>query len=151
MITVLVGLSAALLFGFADFIGGIASKRISAIRVTGIVAISGLIALFAAMPFLGGEWSWEAVLYGGLSGVTGAGAIVLLYACLAIGPMSILSPLTALMAAFVPLTAQKPHCERNERRHQSGQWRQDAHGPDREARVQQHNRTGACDAGEPAV
>lgn len=104
MITVLVGLSAALLFGFADFIGGIASKRISAIRVTGIVAVAGLIALLAALPFLGAEWSWEAVLYGGLSGVAGAGAIVLLYACLAIGPMSILSPLTALVAAFVPLT-----------------------------------------------
>lgn len=105
MLTVLVGLTAALVYGFADFIGGIASKRVSAIRVTAIGAISGLVVLFAALPLLGGEWSWSAVLYGGISGVTGAIAITLLYACLAIGPMSILSPLTALVSAFVPLMA----------------------------------------------
>lgn len=105
MLTVLVGLTAALVYGFADFIGGIASKRVSAIRVTAIGALSGLVVLFAALPLLGGEWSWSAVLYGGISGITGAIAITLLYACLAIGPMSILSPLTALVSAFVPLMA----------------------------------------------
>jgi drug/metabolite transporter (DMT)-like permease len=39
-----------------------------------------------------------------LSGVSGAIAISLLYACLAIGPMSILSPLTAVVSAVVPAT-----------------------------------------------
>jgi drug/metabolite transporter (DMT)-like permease len=39
-----------------------------------------------------------------LSGVTGAIAISLLYACLALGPMSILSPLTAVVSAVVPMT-----------------------------------------------
>ncbi len=105
MLTVLVGLTSALVFGSADFFGGMASKRISPIRVTAIGAASGLIALVAAEAFIGGRWSWEAVLYGGLSGVTGALAITLLYGCLAIGPMSILSPLTALVSAFVPLMA----------------------------------------------
>ena len=105
MLTVLVGLVSALTYGFADFLGGIASKRISPIRVTAIGALSGLVVLLAAAPLIGGRWSWEAVLYGGISGVTGAVAITLLYACLAIGPMSILSPLTALVSAFVPLMA----------------------------------------------
>lgn len=105
MLTVLVGVVAALTYGSADFLGGIASKRISPIRVTAIGAASGLVILFAAMPLIGGRWSWEAMLYGGISGVTGAIAITLLYACLAIGPMSILSPLTALVSAFVPLMA----------------------------------------------
>ncbi len=105
MLTVLVGLTSALIFGSADFIGGIASKRISPIRVTAIGAGSGLVMLFAVEAFVGGRWSWEAMLYGGISGVTGALAITLLYGCLAIGPMSILSPLTALVAAFIPLTA----------------------------------------------
>jgi drug/metabolite transporter (DMT)-like permease len=105
MLTVLVGLTSALVFGSADFFGGLASKRISPIRVTAIGAASGLIALFAAEAFIGGRWSWEAMLYGGLSGVTGALAITLLYGCLAIGPMSIHSPLTALVSAFVPLMA----------------------------------------------
>lgn len=105
MLTVVIGVTAALVYGSADFLGGIASKRLSPIRVTAIGAVSGLVILFAATPIIGGRWSWEAVLYGGISGVTGALAITLLYACLAIGPMSILSPLTALVSAFVPLMA----------------------------------------------
>jgi drug/metabolite transporter (DMT)-like permease len=44
------------------------------------------------------------VLWGALSGVTGAAAISLLFASLAIGPMSILSPLTAVVSAVVPMT-----------------------------------------------
>lgn len=104
MLSVLFGLTSALIFGSADFVGGIASKRMSPIRVTAIGAASGLIVLFVAEAFVGGRWSWEALLYGGLSGITGAVAITLLYGCLAIGPMSILSPTTALVAAFVPLS-----------------------------------------------
>ena len=58
--------------------------------------------LLAAYPIVGGAWSSSAVLFGGLSGVSGALAISLLYACLAIGPMSILSPVTAVVSAIVP-------------------------------------------------
>ncbi len=105
MLTVVVGLTSALIFGAADFFGGVAAKRMSPLRVTAIGAVSGLLILLAAEALVGGRWSWEAMLYGGISGVTGALAITLLYACLAIGPMSILSPLTALVAAFVPLVA----------------------------------------------
>lgn len=103
MLTVIVGVGSALLFGFADFFGGLAARRMSAIRVTAIAAATGLVVLTLALPVLGGAWSWEAVIFGGLSGIAGAIAIVLLYACLAIGPMSILSPLTAVVSAIVPV------------------------------------------------
>jgi drug/metabolite transporter (DMT)-like permease len=101
-LVVLVGMGSALVFGSADFLGGLASKRISPIRATAIAAAAGLVILGISYPFIGGVWSWSAVLYGGLSGVSGALAISLLYACLAIGPMSILSPLTAVVSAIVP-------------------------------------------------
>jgi drug/metabolite transporter (DMT)-like permease len=104
MLPVIVGLVSALVYGAADFLGGTASRRISPVRVTAIAAVAGLVVLLAALPFVGGTWSREAVLLGALSGVTGAVAIGLLYACLAIGPMSILSPLTAVVSAIVPLT-----------------------------------------------
>ncbi|MCW4385469.1 EamA family transporter [Salinibacterium sp. SYSU T00001] len=104
MLTVIVGLAGALSYGAADFFGGLASRRISSIRATAIAAVVGLIVLLLALPLVGGEWSAQAVLFGALSGVTGAGALVLLYACLALGPMSILSPLTALVAAIVPMS-----------------------------------------------
>lgn len=104
MLTAVLGLVGAFVYGSADFLGGIAARRISALKVTAIGALSGLVLLLVALPFLGGEWSAAAVGWGALSGVTGAVAISLLYACLAIGPMSILSPLTALMSAIVPMT-----------------------------------------------
>lgn len=104
MLTAVLGLVGAFTYGSADFLGGIAARRISALRVTAIGAVTGLALLLLALPFTGGEWSAPAVAWGALSGVTGAIAISLLYACLAIGPMSILSPTTALVSAVVPLT-----------------------------------------------
>jgi drug/metabolite transporter (DMT)-like permease len=104
MIPALLGFVGAFIFGAADFLGGLAAKRISAMLATALAAVSGLVLLLAVLPFLGGTWSAGAVLWGGLSGASGAVAISLLYACLAIGPMSILSPLTAVVSAVVPMT-----------------------------------------------
>lgn len=104
MLTVILGLAGALVYGAADFLGGLAARRISALRVTAVGALSGVVLLALGSLLVPGRWSWEAVLWGGISGVTGAAAIALLYACLAIGPMSILSPLTAVTSAIVPLT-----------------------------------------------
>jgi drug/metabolite transporter (DMT)-like permease len=102
---VLIGVTGALIFGGADFIGGMAAKRISAVRVTALGGLSGFVVLGLALPLIGGTWSTKAALLGGISGVTGALAVMLLYACLAIGPMSILSPLTAVVSAVVPVLA----------------------------------------------
>ena len=119
MLTVIVGLSSALIFGAADFLGGLSTKRIGALLATPIAATTGLVALLLVyltlgrtLPILGGEWSTDAVVLGALSGVAGAVAIGLLYACLAIGPMSILSPLTAVVSAIVPLTVGLARGER---------------------------------------
>ncbi len=100
----IVGLASAVIFGTADFFGGMASKRVPPIRVVSLSAAVGLVILLIATVFIGGRLSWEAVLWGGLSGVVGSFGILLLYAALAIGPMSILSPLTAVISAIVPVT-----------------------------------------------
>ncbi|MBK4348524.1 DMT family transporter [Lacisediminihabitans sp. G11-30] len=105
MLAVAIGVLAALVYGSADFIGGIASKRISPVRVTAIGGLSGLVVLLLLLPLVGGAWSSQAVMLGALSGVSGAIGVALLYACLAIGPMSILSPLTAVVSAIVPVLA----------------------------------------------
>ncbi len=105
MLAVLVGVTAALIFGGADFAGGMAARRISAIRVTALGGLSGLVVLVLALPFVPSAWSASAVLLGAACGIAGALAVVLLYACLAVGPMSILSPLTAVLSAVVPVLA----------------------------------------------
>jgi len=107
MLTVLIGLTSALVYGAADFLGGTASRRISPVRVTAVAALAGLAVMLlavATVPAFSGYWSGDVIVLGALSGVTGAVAIGLLYACLAIGPMSILSPLTAVVSAIVPLS-----------------------------------------------
>jgi drug/metabolite transporter (DMT)-like permease len=105
MLSALLAFVGAMVYGGSDFLGALASRRLSPIRVTAISAFSGLVLLLVLLPFLGGAWSAEAVLWGIVSGLAGAIAISLLYASLAIGPMSILSPLTALVSALVPMTA----------------------------------------------
>ncbi len=104
VLVVIVGLASALIYGAADFFGGQASKRVSPVRVVSLSAIIGLALLVVFSLFLGGRLSGEAVLWGGLSGIAGSMAILTLYAALAIGPMSILSPLTAVISAIVPLS-----------------------------------------------
>ena len=98
------GLASALTYGVADFFGGLAAKRAPAIAVTAFAALVGLVALVPFALLVPARPSFEAALWGGLSGITGAAAIFLLYAALAIGPMSILSPLTAVLSAIVPMT-----------------------------------------------
>jgi len=93
----------ALVFGSADFLGGLSAKRLRSIVVTAVAAASGLVLLLVLYPLVGGRWYPADVAWGALTGVTGAIAIALLYACLAIGPMSILSPLTAIVSAIAPM------------------------------------------------
>ncbi|PWC05894.1 EamA family transporter [Agromyces badenianii] len=103
MLTAVFSLTGALVFGAADFLGGLAAKRVSAVLATAVASGVGFVVLAAAYPLFGGSWNLHDVWWGALSGVAGAVAISLLYACLAIGPMSILSPLTAVVSAIVPM------------------------------------------------
>ncbi len=103
MLTAVLSLSGALVYGAADFLGGFATKRLGALLATAIAAVAGLVIMIASLPLLGGEWTAADLGWGALSGVVGSIAIALLYASLAIGPMSILSPLTALMSAVTPM------------------------------------------------
>jgi drug/metabolite transporter (DMT)-like permease len=103
MPTAVLGLLSALVYGSADFLGGVAARRVGPVRTTAVGAVSGLVLLVLALPVAGGVWSPAALGWGALSGLVGSAAVGLLYACLAIGPMSILSPLTALVSALVPM------------------------------------------------
>lgn len=104
MLTVILGLTGAFTYGFADFYGGLAARRSSTLLVTMGVAIVGLMGIFLVSLFVPSVPSDTAWLYGALSGITGAIGIGLLYGTLAIGPMSILSPATAFVSAIVPVS-----------------------------------------------
>jgi drug/metabolite transporter (DMT)-like permease len=59
--------------------------------------------LLALSIFMGANFSQEAIFWGVLAGVASAAAMSALYASLAIGPISILSPLSAVVSAVVPM------------------------------------------------
>jgi len=103
MLSAALALLGALVYGSADFLGGLAARRLRSIVVTAVAALSGLAALALAQPVLGGAWTGADLAWGVLGGLVSVVAIALLYACLALGPMSILSPLTAVVSAVAPM------------------------------------------------
>ncbi len=103
MLTVLLGLTGAVVYGAADFLGGVAARRLRAVTVAAAAAAVGLVPLTFGIPFVGADPSGPAVGWGLVAGLSGGIGVLLLYRALAIGPMSVLSPLTAVFAAVVPV------------------------------------------------
>jgi len=96
-------LAAALVYGASDFLGGLASRRTSTLSVVVWSQGLGLLLLCAVVPFFGGRATASDVEWGALCGVAGAAAIALLYRGLAIGSMGIVSPVSAVLGAAIPL------------------------------------------------
>jgi drug/metabolite transporter (DMT)-like permease len=103
VLTVLLGLCGALAYGVSDFLGGLASRRTAPIIVAGIAGAVGILPLLIAVPILGARFTADALLWGVLAGLSGSVGVLLLYAALAIGPMSVLSPVTSVFAALLPV------------------------------------------------
>jgi drug/metabolite transporter (DMT)-like permease len=105
LLSVLCGLAAAASYGAADFLGGLATRRSAVFGVVSGVQVTGLVLLLPVAPFFGGTFSSRALQYGVLAGICTAGGIALLYYALAIGRMGVVSPITAVVAAMVPVIA----------------------------------------------
>ena len=57
MLSAGLALFGAVVYGAADFFGGLAAKRLRSIVVTAASAASGLIFLAVLLPFIGGAWA----------------------------------------------------------------------------------------------
>ena len=102
MLTVVLGFSTALVYGFADFFGAIAARRIRPVTVTAVSGAVGLVFLITLIPIFGFSFNSEAIAWGFWAGLWSAVAMTCLYASLALGPISIVSPLGAVVSAIVP-------------------------------------------------
>lgn len=98
-----VALPAALAYGVADFAGGLAARRAPVLGVTAVVQVVGLVALLPVMWLVPGTPSAPALGTGALAGLAGTVGLLLYLRGLAVGPMGVVAPLSALVGAGLPL------------------------------------------------
>ncbi|WP_234820661.1 EamA family transporter [Mycolicibacterium goodii] len=87
----------------SDFVGGLASRRVAALRVVLVSYPIAMVLLAVIAAMVGGDVSQGAVLWGVLCGVSQAFGVWWFYAALGSGPISVVSPLTAILVAGLPV------------------------------------------------
>jgi uncharacterized membrane protein len=119
-VVTILALAAAVLYGTADFLGGLASRRASVFAVLALTVPVGavlmvLVALLGQVPVLGGllghggagapasVGDWNAVGWAAASGVCGAAGLIAFYAGFASAPISVVAPVAALVSAVLPV------------------------------------------------
>ena len=97
-------LSAAAIWGAGDFTGGIATKRASVFRVIAVAHAFGLVLMLAL------TWAVRehmpppvALVWGAVTGITGAFGIAALYKGLSIGQMGVVAPVASVISAVLPV------------------------------------------------
>jgi drug/metabolite transporter (DMT)-like permease len=103
VIALLLALGSSLAYGCADFLGGLGARKAHVLRTVMVAAPASLAVELLLWPLLGASFSSGALGWGVASGVASAAAFALLYRTLAIGPMNVLSPVTALVSAALPV------------------------------------------------
>jgi drug/metabolite transporter (DMT)-like permease len=118
-VVTILALAAAVLYGTADFLGGVAARRASVFAVLATTVPAGaavviLVALLGDAPGLGGllghglgsptsVGGWGAVGWAALSGIFGAAGLVAFYAGFAAAPISVVAPVAALVSTGLPV------------------------------------------------
>ncbi len=97
-------LVSAVLYGSADFFGGLTARRANTVATVLVSQFVGLVLLLAVMPFLPAttvtsrDWIW-----GVAAGFSGGIGVAFLYRALAVGAMAVVAPITAVCAAMIPV------------------------------------------------
>jgi len=118
-VVTILALAAAVLYGTADFLGGVASRRASVFAVLAMTVPAGavvviVVALLGEAPWLGGllghglgsptsGGGWDAAGWAAASGVCGASGLVAFYAGFAAAPISVVAPVAALVSTVLPV------------------------------------------------
>jgi drug/metabolite transporter (DMT)-like permease len=100
----LLALASAVLYGSADFFGGLTARRANTIATVVWSQSAGLVLLLLTIPFLPAttvssrDWIW-----GFVAGLSGGIGVAFLYRALAVGTMAVVAPTTAVIAAMIPV------------------------------------------------
>ncbi|NRQ33301.1 DMT family transporter [Nonomuraea sp. NN258] len=103
MTAVILATACAVVYGTADFFGGLGAKRSPVLAVVALSQLAGLALIVALLPVLPGDLSAPALLWGLAAGISGALGLVMFYRALAVGVMSVVAPATAVTSAALPV------------------------------------------------
>ncbi len=103
LIVVVLALGAAAVYGASDFFGAFAARRIHLVTATLFNYAVAAVVILPAIAIVGGAWSSGAMWSGVICGALAVFGLLAFYGVLAIGPMSLLSPLIALIQSVVPV------------------------------------------------
>jgi len=103
MMPFVLALLSSMVYGVADFLGGMSSRRAPAVTVTAWFQVTGLVflvlyACFAPGVTRAGDLAWAAA-----AGAAGGAGVLLLYRALAGGTVSTAAPLISMIALAVPV------------------------------------------------
>jgi drug/metabolite transporter (DMT)-like permease len=102
--SIIFGLLSALSWGAGDFTGGLAARKVGAYRSVFYAEVIGVIFLFIVLAFINEPLpDVRARLFALAAGVLGTIGLMLLYHAMTVGLMSIATPVSALLAAALPV------------------------------------------------
>jgi drug/metabolite transporter (DMT)-like permease len=102
-VTIVFALTAAVLYGSADFLGGAVSRRTHVLSVLVVSAPAGAVVLLAVAMAAGGPVGTAGLPWAAGAGAAGGAGLILFYAGLAAGPMQVVAPVSALVSTVLPV------------------------------------------------
>jgi drug/metabolite transporter (DMT)-like permease len=112
VMVVLLGLAAAVLYGSGDFLGGMATRRAHVLTVLTLVETAAVIVAVAVAVLSGGPATMPGLAWGFSAGVIGGLGLIIFYVGLAAGPMSVVAPVSGLVATVLPVAVALTEGER---------------------------------------
>jgi drug/metabolite transporter (DMT)-like permease len=109
---ILLGLAAALLYGSGDFLGGMATRRAHVLAVLTVADTAAVITAMAAAAMFPGHASLAGLAWGISAGLTGGLGLIVFYVGLAVGPMSVVAPVSGLVSTVLPVAVALAEGER---------------------------------------
>ena len=98
-------IASAVFFGFGDFSGGLATRRIAVWTVMAWSHVIGLATLAVGLLLVSADTvTSRDIGFGALAGLAGLVGLAILYTALAAGTMSIVAPISGAVGAALPVT-----------------------------------------------
>ncbi len=102
-IVVVLALLSSVFYGASDFFGALTARRVTVLRASAAIYLAATVVVAVALAVVPWTFSDRAFWAGSVAGLLAVVGMVTFYAALALGPISLLAPLIALIQTAVPV------------------------------------------------